>query len=132
MINVIRHVSFPSFCPEPVFAKRSQFSIRNLRRKQLRSFHRSSRQSRRRSAAGKKTHLFFELSLCLSRACLDKMIRFDVKVAQKTRFLACSVRLYESIGGSVGRRGPQCGGPVAGTRGLPAKPIAFSHMSFHT
>ena len=30
-----------------------------------------------------KTHLFFEFSLCLSRACLGKMITFSIKMAQK-------------------------------------------------
>jgi hypothetical protein len=31
-------------------------------------------------------HSFFELSLCLSRACLGKMMHFILKRAQKWRF----------------------------------------------
>ena len=32
--------------------------------------------------------LFFEVSLCLSRACLGKRMHFSIKMAQKWRFLA--------------------------------------------
>jgi hypothetical protein len=37
--------------------------------------------------AYKKTPFVFEFSLCLSRACLGKMMHFTIKMKQKWRFL---------------------------------------------
>jgi hypothetical protein len=44
-------------------------------------------QAAREVILGAETHLSFEFSLCLSRACLGKMFTFILKMAQKARFL---------------------------------------------
>jgi hypothetical protein len=51
----------------------------------------------------KKTPLFFEFSLCLSRACLGKMIDFKYKWRKKWRYSHPSHRVVSSPGsGSCG------------------------------
>ena len=53
----------------------------------------------RRLAYLQKTRLLiFEFSLCLSRACLGKMIIFSIKWHKKTRFLADVARRLRPVG----------------------------------
>ena len=95
-------LSFPYVCPEPVLAKSSFLYINGSKRP---LFHLDQRNQRRLlvlllelalqlegqrkllQRAGKIpcAHLFSELSLCLVRACVGKMIIFSIKMAQNDR-----------------------------------------------
>jgi hypothetical protein len=66
--------SFPCVCPEPVLTK-----YRIHRDVTLNKAFRLP----------KETPLFFEFSLCLSRACLGKMMHFMYKWRKKWRFFTC-------------------------------------------
>ena len=66
----------------------------------MRALYRSDRSTQEETQCGdahaanqlplRKRYSFFEFSICLSRACLGKIIVFILKVAQKTRFFTSS------------------------------------------
>ena len=84
---------FSHICPEPVLVKRSFFTLKDgvsQRRERFFPHPCKGRGGARcsRPSTARKRH-FFECSLCLSRACLGKIMHFIFKWLKKCRFLAC-------------------------------------------
>jgi hypothetical protein len=87
--------AFPHVCPEPVLAKRSRLYMRMTQQRGCWGAvpeHGQHRFVPNEQLPGlRNTPLFFEFSLCLSRACLGKMMHFIYKWRKKWLFCTGSL-----------------------------------------